>query len=76
MFTGLLTGVFKENAKGVSTRKRKLPKKEEFLFQVAKGCRKIMMRNWKPRDHPLRELEVLNEDEGWEGNLLIDEGGE
>ena len=37
MFTGLLTGVFKENAKGVSTRKRKLPKKEEFLFQAAEN---------------------------------------
>ena len=40
-----------------------MSKKENFLFTVARGCRKMVMRNWKPEQSKMEWEEVLNRDE-------------
>ena len=44
-------------------RRKALSKKENFLFTVARGCRKMVMRNWKPEQSKMEWEEVLNRDE-------------
>ena len=59
---GIRSGVYRKYYKWEVTKKMELPVEEEFLFGVAKGCRNIVMHNWRLEVNSIEVLEVRERD--------------